>query len=550
MDELNNFNCSYVKDNTIPSIQDIKIESFSILLKTKILFSDACLKISHGNKYGLIGKNGCGKSTLLKHIASKILPIHKNMDILYVDQEIEPTDKSVFNTISEANIKKTNLFKKRNELTDILSGDQSDKLNQFDDSIDQLNKVEDEIAENQYDKDESIIRKILKGLGFNDNDQNKGTRYFSGGWRMRISIARALYLKPTLLLLDEPTNHLDINAVIWLSWYIGTLKTSLLIVSHNQDFLNQTCNTIINIENNKLKYYKGNYDNFKIMFSQKLQTAQKDWIKLEKYVKEMKKNKNKTKDQIESYVKEKGIVKPDKEYNVNINFLNALIIDNPLIECNHVDFSYTDKLIFNDINFKLNMDSRITLVGPNGVGKSTLIKLILGELEQTTGKIEKKHQLRIGYYHQHFESYLPMNQTPIEYITNMIEQHNIDIDSSKKEQYIRRHMGNLKLDGASHVKKICELSGGQKARIAIISLILQKPHFLLLDEPTNHLDIETIDGLIDGINEYNGGVLLITHDAHLITKTNMELWTINNNNICPLDITYDEYKQLIIEELR
>lgn len=544
---LNNFNCAFGKQNS-SDYQNISIDSFSISIGKKPLFIDSQLKLVYGSKYGFIGKNGCGKSTLLKHIASKILPINKEMDILYVDQEIEPSEKSAFETVIDANIIRTQLL---NKSQDIINKLEAEDQNQ-DKLLKELKSVEEELVAINSDKDESIVRKILNGLGFSDKDQDKPTQDFSGGWRMRISLARALYLEPTLLLLDEPTNHLDLNAVIWLTWYLSTWKKCLLVVSHDQGFLNDVCNNIINIEDKKLEYYRGNFHKFKLAFKQKKTNKLKEWEKLEKTVKQMRK-KSKPKKEVLDFIakrEKEGIVKPNKDYTVNINFEDVAQIGRPIIQVTDVKFEYnSDKKIFDCLNFGLDMDTRVTLVGKNGAGKSTLIKLITEELKPTKGEVFKKNHLRIGYYHQHFDSYLPKNKTPIEYIKSISKVEEEELEGTNLYQYIRRYLGSISLEGEAHTKLIGELSGGQKARVALVALILQRPHLLLMDEPTNHLDIESVNGLIDGINNFNGGVFVITHDSELVTRTDCDLWIVEDNKLIFHKGDYDDYKDKIIQEL-
>ena len=548
--QLDNFNCAFGKQNA-SDYQNVSIDSFSISIGKKQLFIDSQLKLSYGSKYGFIGKNGCGKSTLLKHLSSKILPVDKDMDILYVDQEIEASDKTAFQTVIESNLVRTKLLKKSEDIIkklddDSISEKQKEKL------LNELNEVDNELVAINYEKDESIVRKILVGLGFSDSDQNKATKDFSGGWRMRISLARALYLQPTLLLLDEPTNHLDLNAVIWLNWYLSTWKKILLVVSHDQGFLNDVCDNIINIEDNKLEYYRGNFHKFKLAFAQKKINKLKEWEKVEKTVKQMKK-KSKPKKEVNDFLAKKekeGICKPDKDYVVKIDFEEVKQISRPILEINDVGFQYnSDKKIFDCVNFGLDMDTRVTLVGKNGAGKSTLIKLIIGELQPTKGEVLRKNQLRIGYYHQHFDSYLPKDKTPIEYIESVSKVDDDELEGTNLYQYIRRQLGSISLEGEAHTKLIGELSGGQKARVAFIALILQRPHLLLMDEPTNHLDIESVDGLIEGINNFNGGVFVITHDSELVTRTDCDLWIVENNKLIFHKGTYEDYKDKIIEEL-
>ena len=517
--------CSYNKKINLDPV-NIHVDKISINIGKNVLFDDTILKISNKVRYGLIGRNGYGKTTLLKCIFNKKIPVHEDIDILYVEQEMEPSTKSVFDTIFESDTKKLDIIKKNNKL--------EKQLDDNDDVLDNFLENQKELQAINIDEDKIKIRKILLGLGFSVDDQNKPVNTFSGGWRMRISLARALYLEPTLLLLDEPTNHLDLDAVLWLTEYLSKWKKSLLIVSHDQNFLNEVCTCIINIENSKLKYYNGNYSNFKYIYNQNYSKLEKEWNKLEKQINTMRK-KNKTKKEINELLKKKeteGIYKPNKQSPIQIEFYDNNQVINPLIEFDNVSFSYDDnKNIFNDVNFLLNFDSRITLTGKNGIGKSTLFKLITKDITPTEGNIYIKQNLRIGLYHQHFESYLPLNVSAVEYLKNISKLEQEDYGKMPLNEFIRKQLGKIGLRGNSHNKKIGELSGGQKARVALVSLILSKPHILLLDEPTNHLDIESIESLINGINNFNGSVFIITHDYELITKTNCDIWVLSQRNI-------------------
>ena len=286
-EELNeveaNFSASVSNTNQCTS-KDINLFNFSINAHNKDLFIDADLKINYGFRYGLIGKNGIGKTTLLKHIAYRLLPISDQMDVLYVEQEVEPTNTSVFETVLSAHKERMLLIKLVKELEQDLENniDDEELLEKYQESCDKLNAI-------GADKDEGLVHKILSGLGFSIEDQDWPTKQFSGGWRMRISIARALYMEPTLLMLDEPTNHLDLNAVIWFTEYLKKWKKILLIVSHSQSFLNEVCTHTINIENKKLVYYHGNYSSFAKSLSAKRKNQEKEWTKVEKALQAMQK---------------------------------------------------------------------------------------------------------------------------------------------------------------------------------------------------------------------------------------------------------------------
>jgi len=259
--------------------KNVHIENINICIPKKQLFIDTTINISFGRNYGFIGYNGQGKTTLLTHISKRLLPIHPDLYMLYVEQEVEPSNMSVLECVLEANVKKIKIENKIKIL----------ELNARDSDVDELRELYDELTLIGSDKDESKVRKILYGIGFTTNyDQNKAVKEYSGGWRMRIAIAKALYMEPTLLLLDEPTNHLDLNAVLWLTKYLSTWKNSLLVISHNQYFLNDICTDIINIEEKQLYYYKGNYELFSRVIQQKRKKHEKDWASIERRVKNMK----------------------------------------------------------------------------------------------------------------------------------------------------------------------------------------------------------------------------------------------------------------------
>lgn len=540
---------------SIGNSKDINILNISINAYKKDLLIDTDLKIVNQYKYGLIGKNGIGKSTLLKHMVERKFPISEKIDILYVEQEIDATDKTVLETVMEAHQERLNLIKRQKELEKKLDEDE----NPSDEILNEYNEVLETLTSIGADKDESKVKRILYGLGFTIEQQLWPTKKFSGGWRMRISLAKALYMEPTLLLLDEPTNHLDLKAAIWLTEYLKKWKKTLIVVSHNQNFLNQVCNRIINIEEKKLAYYEGNYENFRKAYLAKMKQKNKEWEKMQKKIEKMTKKSVPVKERNE-FIKKSGLQKPPKIYEVKVHFSQIPEISQIILEMENVYFGYNeDSIILEDINLKLNKDSRITIVGENGKGKSTLLNLMLGNLKPIKGYITQNIKLRIGHYDQHFGDFLPKEETPISYIKQMLSQHNkipiIDNtqnpDKIEKDliQNIRKSLGTIGLESYAHEIAIANLSGGQKARVAFVALDIINPHLLLLDEPTNHLDIETIDGLIDGLNQYNGAVVIVSHDLELITKTNSELWMIKDKKLEKYHGDYEDYRDEILSEI-
>ena len=511
LDENNPYNFNYEK-KTI-TLDSISVRNFSLSVGGKDLFEDTDLQLGYGQRYGFIGKNGSGKTSLIKQIPSLC---NDNILVLYIEQELI-LDESRIDTPLEyvlGSNDKLNLMEQNVEKLRIMFD--NDEIDH-----DKLAEAESELLSYNTDMEKVKVIKILNGLGFDDKMINQSVNIFSGGWRMRISLARALYLEPDILLLDEPTNHLDLEAIIWFETYIKSWKKILIVVSHNIGFLNEVCTHIINIENKKLCTYKGNYSRFKITYNKKLENQIKEYEKYEKTVKQMKKSGKHSKKDMDDYEKKHLPYRPDMYNNFSINFLEPLAVRNSssnYIRFENVSFGYSDKII-DQLSFGLDSESRICLVGLNGSGKSTLIKLISGEIQPTEGEIIIKEGIKFGYYNQHFEQQLPFDKSPVEFLQDYIP----DI------QEVRKYLGTIKLEASAHNKKIGELSGGQKARVAMVKLIIERPHFLLFDEPTNHLDIETVEVLIESLESFKGGILLITHESELINSLDTRLWYMNKD---------------------
>jgi len=360
----------------------------------------------------------------------------------------------------------------------------------------------------------------------------------------------------------------DLNAVIWLDEYLQNWKKTLFVVSHDQDFLNSVCQEILHIEDLKLISYKGNYDSFKKGEAERMKQQQKAWEKQEKRLRELKRS-GQSKAKAQEAVKKANdgrdnrnqkkknqaiaagtetaeqaeLIKRPREYTVKLEFAEVPELTRPVMEVTNVHFRYSPKhpVIFNSIDFGIDMDSRICVVGPNGAGKTTLLKLLTGEIHPTTGEVRRNGRLRMGIYNQHFVDRLPMNKTPVEYLRSQFN----DLDY----QSCRNRLGKYGLEGHAHEVVMRDLSGGQKARVVFVDLSLQMPHILLLDEPTNNLDIETIDALCDAINEFNGGIVVVTHDQRLIEECECTLWVVEKLGVTPWEAGFDDYKSSILRQL-
>ncbi|XP_034058130.1 ATP-binding cassette sub-family F member 1 [Gymnodraco acuticeps] len=538
----------------LENASDIKLEKFSISAHGKELFVNADLLIVAGRRYGLVGPNGKGKTTLLKHIANRALSIPPNIDVLLCEQEVIADDTPAVQAVLKADTKRLKLMEEERQLQALLE--------KGEDSVaDRLDKVYEELRAIGAAAAEPKARRILAGLSFTTEMQNRPTKRFSGGWRMRVSLARALFMEPTLLMLDEPTNHLDLNAVIWLNNYLQGWKKTLLIVSHDQSFLDEVCTDIIHLDYQKLFYYRGNYLTFKKMYVQKQKEMQKQYDKQEKKLKDLKSGGKSTK-QAEKQTKEaltrkqqkgkkKGpqeeesqdateLLKRPKEYTVKFTFPNPPPLSPPILGLHCVDFGYENKPLFKNVDFGIDMESRICIVGPNGVGKSTLLLLLTGKLQPTKGEMRKNHRLKVGFFNQQYADQLNMEETATEYL---MRNFNLPYQDGRK------CLGRFGLESHAHTIQISKLSGGQKARVVFAELSCRQPDVLILDEPTNNLDIESIDALSEAINEYKGAVLIVSHDARLITETQCTMWVVEDRSVVQIDGDFDDYKREVLESL-
>lgn len=431
----------------------VAIESFTVAgtgAKGTNLFVNAQLKLYQGRRYGLVGPNGAGKSTLLRLMAMGQLPIPPSMDYLLVEQEIQGDDTPAFEAVLQADKKRSSLLKKEAKLMALMDDEATD-VAEFEVAAKDLEDVYQEMEALGVASAEARARKILAGLGFNPMMQEQPTRQFSGGWRMRISLARALFMQPALLMLDEPTNHLDLNAVLWLDAYLRKWQKCLLVVSHDADFLDNVCTDMIHLDQQQLYFYKGNYEAFKSALVATRAQQMKAYKKQQKEIRALKR-KNvkgaadvvKKKTRVGGGAKERKRLKAEaakragaggsdadgldadrllqrpKEYIVKISFPPTTDLAPPIIELSDVSFHYPNgPLLFKDMDFSVAMDSRISIVGPNGVGKSTLLKLIMGEITPTDGMVRRNHKVRIGRYSQHFVDHMPMDVTPVDYLLSV-----------------------------------------------------------------------------------------------------------------------------------
>jgi len=510
---------------------DVRVGQFSVQLEGKALVEDTELELIYGHRYGLIGRNGSGKSTMLKAIADRMVPIPENRVIYFLDNECEPIEKTPVDILMEdMNALKAKLEKEMEQLID----EELTESDRFRVVCDELDNMEGSVPERK-------ARKILTGLGFSPDMQEQFAKDFSGGWRMRISLAKVLFIRPDIMLLDEPTNHLDLEACVWLEEYLKTYDRVLVIVSHSQDFLNGVCTKIMHLKDRVLKYYGGNYDTFvktraelEENQARKYEWEQDKMREIKNFVAKFGHGTKKLARQAQSREKwlkrmeDAGLTEAvTSERMLNFYFMHTDKIPPPVMMFEGVDFAYPsapDKVLYKDLNFGIDCDTRISLVGPNGVGKSTLLKLMVDELKPSNGGGIRRHtKLKIGWYHQHLNELLDEGVSPLEYICAKYPD--------EEKSAMRQLIGRFGITGDYQTKEIGRLSDGLKNRVVLAELCWSRPHILLLDEPTNHLDIETIDSLAIAINNFDGGIVLVSHDFRLIEQVDGDIWVCGNQTV-------------------
>lgn len=533
---------------------DVKVEAFTLYVAGKKLFEDADLTINFGRRYVLIGRNGTGKTSLLNHIAHKeIEGIPEHLQILHVQQEEVATKLPLLEEVVRCDVERYNLLNRNIEISAILENT-SNPLPEEEISklTSEMVKISNRLQQIGVDEAENNAIIILRGLGFSDEDLHKPTNQFSGGWRVRISLAKALFVQPDILLLDEPTNHLDMNAVMWLENYLIDWPYTIVIVSHARDFINTVATDIMLIENGKMTYYKGNYDEFVKAKSDKMIHQKKEKEKQNKQVSAMTDFINQFRANaaraalVQSRIKEmnKMVIIEDvyEDPPIKFKFPNPTELSPPLLKLHNANLGYSkEKPILSNVEFYIDMESRIAIVGPNGAGKSTLMKSITGELEVLGGEFFRHGKLKLAFFTQHHIDQLNLEFTPIEQIGSM--------DSDLKEEKIRSHLANFGISSVLMDKPNHVLSGGQKTRVALAALVYNEPEIIIMDEPTNHLDIDAVNALALALNNYTGGICIVSHDSHFVEAVCNKIYVVENHKVELFDGTFQDYKKDLRQKL-
>eukprot|EP00096_Caligus_rogercresseyi_P001585 TRINITY_DN1262_c1_g1_i2.p1 TRINITY_DN1262_c1_g1~~TRINITY_DN1262_c1_g1_i2.p1 ORF type:complete len:701 (-),score=246.04 TRINITY_DN1262_c1_g1_i2:141-2243(-) len=513
------------------SVKDIRLEGVDVAFGEKVLISNADITLVHGRRFGLVGRNGLGKSTLLRMLSSSQLIIPSHISILHVEQEVIGDDTTALDSVLEADTVRSALLK------EAASGGSP-----------RLNEIYVELEAMEADKAPSKASVILCGLGFTSEMQARATKAFSGGWRMRIALARALFLKPDLLLLDEPTNMLDMEAIVWLERYLQKWSSTLFVVSHNRNFLDEVTTDIIHLHSQRLDSYRGNYTEFVNTMTERLKAQRREYeaqLEYRKHVQDFidkfrfnAKRASLVQSRIKHLEKLPVLVPVEKETEVTLRFPEVAKLSPPILVLSEVAFSYDgSRTIFSNVDLSATLDSRICIVGRNGSGKSTLLKLIMEKVTETAGRRTVHRGLKFGYFSQHHVDQLDMNVCPLEIMKKRFPD--------KKMEECRRLLGHFGIGGDLALQKTVSLSGGQKSRVAFAVICAENPNFLILDEPTNHLDIETIDALGKALLNYKGGLILVCHDEKLLRMVCKELWVCADGSVKPCEGGFEEYRKAL-----
>ncbi|GAA5113903.1 ABC transporter ATP-binding protein [Orbus sasakiae] len=517
----------------------IILSSIQIRRGINLLLDNASAKINPGQKVGLVGKNGCGKSTLFALIKGEIvadageLSIPNHWELAWVNQETPAVDIAAIEYVIDGDREYRRL---EQQLADANQHNDGNLIAIIHSKLDVIDAW-------------TILPRaasLLNGLGFSQEQLTQPVKSFSGGWRMRLNLAQALMCRSDLLLLDEPTNHLDLDAVMWLEKWLKNYTGTLLLISHDRDFLDPLVDKIIHIEQQTLFEYSGNYSSFEVQRATKLSQQQALYehqqlkvAHLQSYIDRFRAKATKAK-QAQSRIKMlermEQIAPAHVDNPFHFAFRPSDSLPSPLLTMDKVVAGYGDKIILEKIKLNLVPGSRIGLLGRNGAGKSTLIKLLASELQPLSGMIHLAKGVQLGYFAQHQLEYLRADESPLWHLTQMAEPKNT-------EQELRNYLGGFDFRGDKVSEPIRTFSGGEKARLVLALIVWNKPNLLLLDEPTNHLDLDMRQALTEALIDFEGALVVVSHDRHLLRSTTDEFYLVHDKLVEPFDGDLEDYQK-------
>ena len=507
------------------------------------LLDNASATIFPGHKVGLVGKNGCGKSSFFALLKGELavdngsLSLPSSWQLAWVAQETPALDKPA--------------------LEYVMDGDREYRALEAELAAAETSGDGIKVAE-LHGKLEAIgaytIRaragSLLHGLGFTSEQHDNPVRAFSGGWRMRLNLAQALICRSDLLLLDEPTNHLDLDAVIWLEGWLKSYRGTLILISHDRDFLDRVIERIIHIENGKLNEYTGGYSDFELQRAEQLAQQQSMYEKqqtamahMQSYIDRFRYKASKARQaqsRLKAMERMEKILPAHVDSQFSFSFREPDALPTPLMRMENLSAGYGSKVILEKIKLNLVPGSRIGLLGRNGAGKSTFIKLLSGELPPLSGELELAKGVKIGYFAQHQLEYLRSDDSPLQHLSRMAPE--------KTEQELRNFLGGFGFHGDKALEAVGPFSGGEKARLVLALVVWEKPNLLLLDEPTNHLDLEMREALTLALQGFEGAMVIVSHDRHLLRTTTDDLYLVHGGRVSPFDGDLDDYHKWLLDQ--
>ncbi len=518
----------------------LRILNLTYRIEGRPLFEAATASIPTGHKVGLVGRNGTGKSTLFRILHGEAeaddgeIVIPRTWRIGGVAQEAPGGPMTLLDTVLIADVERTALIAESETATDPV----------------RIAEIETRLSDIGAHRAPARAAEILAGLGFDVAAQVRPCSEFSGGWRMRVALAAVLFSQPDLLLLDEPTNYLDLEGSLWLEQYLRRFPGTMILISHDRDLLNTAVNSILHLEDKKLTFYTGTYDTFERTRSERLALQEAARTKQDAQRKHMQafvdrfrykaSKARQAQSRLKAIAKLQPIAGMTAERVAPFRLGEPEELSPPLIALESVSTGYDGREVLGHMDLRIDPDDRIALLGANGNGKSTFAKLISNRLVAMGGSITKARRLRIGYFAQHQLDEMAGELTPVQHLMRLMPK--------LTEREARTRLGAAGFPDFKAGTAIEDLSGGERARLLIMTAALDAPHLLILDEPTNHLDIDSRESLVLALNDYTGAVLLISHDPHLIETCADRLWLVANGRVLPYDGDMDDYRKLLLDE--
>ncbi|WP_170464109.1 ABC-F family ATP-binding cassette domain-containing protein [Ruegeria arenilitoris] len=516
----------------------LRIEDITYAVEGRPLFDGTSATIPDGHKVGLVGRNGTGKTTLFRLIRGELalesgnIVLPKRARIGGVAQEVPSSDVSLINTVLAADTERSALMAEAESAEDPA----------------RIAEIQTRLADIDAWSAEARAASILKGLGFDDEDQLRPCSDFSGGWRMRVALAAVLFSQPDLLLLDEPTNYLDLEGALWLESYLAKYPHTVIIISHDRGLLNRAVGSILHLEDRKLTYYAVPYDKFAERRAERLAQAESENAKAKARIAHLQSFVDRFRAKASKAVQAQSRLKmieriqlvstPQEAALRAFSFPEPEELSPPIINLEGGVTGYGETEVLRRLNLRIDQDDRIALLGKNGQGKSTLSKLLSDRLPLMAGKMTRSNKLRIGYFAQHQVDELYVDETPLDHMRRLCP------DEAPGKW--RSRLAGFGLNADQAETKVGRLSGGQKARLSLLIATIDAPHMLILDEPTNHLDIESREALVEALTAYSGAVVLVSHDMHLLSLVADRLWLVSDGTVKPYDGDLESYRTMLL----